>query len=135
MAKRSDPNYIQVNGYIHKDVALRFKIYCTANQLTISEALEEAMELLMKSSKDRIVPLQKPQCIAELVKLHYYQLSKANIKNIEALSEGKKPQKADLARIASILNLDFAELQAMGTQENSDIMPSKPREKQSNGCT
>lgn len=41
--KRDDPNYSQVSGYIPKEIALRFKVVCTEQEITQSEALEEAV--------------------------------------------------------------------------------------------
>lgn len=54
-SKRKKPNYAQVSGYVQKDKALKFKINCTALQITQSEALDEAISLWLeknKSSKD-----------------------------------------------------------------------------------
>ncbi len=43
--KRDDPNYAQVSGYVPKKLALEFKIACTADEISQSEALEQAMTL------------------------------------------------------------------------------------------
>jgi hypothetical protein len=43
VTKRDDPNYSQVSGYVPKDLALRFRIACTAKEISQSEALEEAI--------------------------------------------------------------------------------------------
>lgn len=48
--KRGDPNYSQVSGYINKDVALQFKIVCTAKEISQSEALEEAIAAWLKAN-------------------------------------------------------------------------------------
>lgn len=42
--KRDDPKYAQVSGYIPKELARKFKIFCTANEISHSEALEEAIK-------------------------------------------------------------------------------------------
>jgi hypothetical protein len=55
--KRDDPNYSQVSGYIPKEIALRFKVACTEQEITQSEALEEAvllwLEKRLKTTKER----------------------------------------------------------------------------------
>ncbi|MCA1994147.1 MAG: hypothetical protein LDL41_19185 [Coleofasciculus sp. S288] len=43
VTKRDDPNYSQVSGYIPKELALRFRIACTAKEISQSEALEKAI--------------------------------------------------------------------------------------------
>jgi len=45
VTKRDDPNYAQVSGYVPKELALRFKILCTSEEMNQSEALEEALAL------------------------------------------------------------------------------------------
>ena len=47
--KRNDPDYEQVSGYIHKDLALKFRILCTTERQTQSDLLEEALNLLIES--------------------------------------------------------------------------------------
>lgn len=41
--KKDDPNYAQVSGHVPKPVALKFKATCTMKEITISEALEQAI--------------------------------------------------------------------------------------------
>ena len=43
VTKRDDANYSQVSGYIPKDLALRLKIACATQEITQSEALENAI--------------------------------------------------------------------------------------------
>lgn len=43
--RRKDPDYEQVSGYVHKDLALKFRIICMTERLTQSEALEQALKL------------------------------------------------------------------------------------------
>ncbi|MGB3204731.1 MAG: hypothetical protein WBB28_07085 [Crinalium sp.] len=43
--KRDSPNYAQVSGYVPKELALRFKILCTSEEISQSEALEEAVAI------------------------------------------------------------------------------------------
>jgi hypothetical protein len=40
-SKRKDPEYQQVSGYIPKQLALKFKGFCTMEELEISEVLTE----------------------------------------------------------------------------------------------
>lgn len=49
--KRDDPNFAQVSGYILKDKALKFKIACTALQITQSDALDEAISLWLEKQE------------------------------------------------------------------------------------
>jgi hypothetical protein len=50
--KRNDPSYEQVSGYIHKDLALKFRIICTTERLTQSDALEEALKFWTEFRKN-----------------------------------------------------------------------------------
>lgn len=57
--KRNDPNYEQVSGYVPKDLALKFRIICTTDRLTQSDALEEALKFWIKfrhTEADRPAP-------------------------------------------------------------------------------
>ncbi len=47
--KRSDPDYEQVSGYVHKDIALKFRIFCMTERLTQSDALEQALNFWIAS--------------------------------------------------------------------------------------
>lgn len=42
-SKRKDPNFMQVSGYIPKDLALRFKAACMISEIEISKAMEQMM--------------------------------------------------------------------------------------------
>ena len=52
VTKRDDPNYAQVSGYVPKELALRFKVLCTSEEMSQSEALEEAIALWMQKKED-----------------------------------------------------------------------------------
>lgn len=43
--KRTDPGYLQVSGYIPKELALKFKAECTLKEISQAEALAEALQL------------------------------------------------------------------------------------------
>ena len=47
-SRRSDPGYIQVSGYITKEIALKFKSQCTMLQTNLADALEEALKLWLE---------------------------------------------------------------------------------------
>jgi hypothetical protein len=51
VTKRDDPNYSQVSGYVPKDLARRFRIACTSQEISQSEALEEALEKWLEEEK------------------------------------------------------------------------------------
>lgn len=42
--KRDDPNYSQVSGFVPKELALQFKATCTLQEITQSDAIEEAIK-------------------------------------------------------------------------------------------
>jgi hypothetical protein len=42
--KRENPNYIQISGHVPKSLGLQFKAVCAANELTLSKALEDAVQ-------------------------------------------------------------------------------------------
>ncbi len=47
-SKRQDPNYAQVYGDVKKNVLLKFKSLCALEEISLGEALEEAMELWIR---------------------------------------------------------------------------------------
>ncbi len=54
--KRDDPNYLQVSGFIPKELALKFKATCMLQETTQSEALEEAIRLWMEQQQNQPQP-------------------------------------------------------------------------------
>ena len=42
-SKRHDPNYMQIGGYIPKELALKFKSVCVVQEVSISEVLEQVI--------------------------------------------------------------------------------------------
>jgi len=57
VTKRDDPNYSQVSGYVPKDLARRFRIACSSEEISQSEALEKALEQWLE--KDNLSPTKK----------------------------------------------------------------------------
>lgn len=57
VTKRDDPNYSQVSGYVPKDLARRFRIACSSEEISQSEALEKALEQWLE--KDNPSPTRK----------------------------------------------------------------------------
>lgn len=49
--KRGDPNYSQVSGYVPKELALRFRVACTAKEMSQSDALEKALMLWLEHNE------------------------------------------------------------------------------------
>ena len=43
-SKRHDPDYAQISGYIPKELALKFKSVCVAQDISISEVLERIIQ-------------------------------------------------------------------------------------------
>ena len=54
--KRDDPNYAQVSGHIPAEVAREFGVLCAIKQITKSEAMEEAIKLLLEQNKELLPP-------------------------------------------------------------------------------
>jgi ParG len=50
-SRRSDPKYAQVSGYINKELAMRFKLACTAKEVSQTDALEEAVRLWLEKNE------------------------------------------------------------------------------------
>lgn len=49
--RRGDPNYAQVSGYLPKELVLQFKIACTAKEVSITDALEQAVQLWLAQNQ------------------------------------------------------------------------------------
>ncbi len=117
VTKRKDPNYAQVSGHIPADLSRRFGIYCAAKQISKSDGLEKAIELLLEQEPELSVSSSvQPQNIMQLVQQNYFALlSDGNIKpeNLQAMASGSKPSNPDLARIAQILNIPDEQLKKM----------------------
>lgn len=54
-SKRKDPDYQQVSGYIPKPLALKFKGFCTMQELEISEVLADLIEGWVKEQEAKVV--------------------------------------------------------------------------------
>lgn len=50
-AKRKDPNYIQLNTDVKKDIGLKFKATCTLKQISLGEGLEQAIALWLEKEE------------------------------------------------------------------------------------
>ncbi len=48
VSRRQDPNFAQISGYINKNLAIQFKIACTATEISQTDALEEAVALWLE---------------------------------------------------------------------------------------
>ncbi len=132
VTKRKDPNYAQVSGHIPTDLARRFGIYCAAKQISKSDGLEKAIELLIKQEPEFSLSGQtQPKTIAELVQQNYFALlsdGKIKPENLQALASGNKPSNPDLARIAQILEIPDEQLKKMRDHE----FPNQSARKQRN---
>jgi len=51
--KAANPDYMQISGYVPKELGLDFKIACTAEQITHSEALEEMIKQWLAQRKNK----------------------------------------------------------------------------------
>ncbi|MBG1268033.1 hypothetical protein [Nostoc sp. WHI] len=44
MGRRNNPEYSQITALISKDIAKKFRLYCTDQEIQITDAVEEAMK-------------------------------------------------------------------------------------------
>ncbi len=47
--RRKSPDFQQLSGHIDKSLLRQFKTFCTGEDITIAEALEEAIALYLRS--------------------------------------------------------------------------------------
>ncbi|NJL20559.1 MAG: hypothetical protein HC895_06690 [Leptolyngbyaceae cyanobacterium SM1_3_5] len=47
--RRKSPDFQQISGHIDKSLVRQFKTFCTGEDITIAEALEDAIALYLKS--------------------------------------------------------------------------------------
>lgn len=47
--RRKSPDFQQISGHIDKILVRQFKTFCTGEDITIAEALEDAIALYLKS--------------------------------------------------------------------------------------
>ena len=57
VVRRNDPNFAQVSGYLPKEMALRFKIACTAKEISMTEGLEQAVSLWLEENAHDKAPV------------------------------------------------------------------------------
>lgn len=132
--RRKDPNYEQVTGHVQKDLARRFKVFCTDQRITIAEALDEAIALFLQQTDKRQEP-SRPETFAELVKGNYFNLmnsGKINPDRLKELASGQKPNTAELVILANVL--DIPEELVVELRDRS-FPQKKSRPKQTNGHT
>ena len=48
--RRNNPDYMKITGEVQREIGLKFKLYCTGHEISISEAMEKAFELLLNSA-------------------------------------------------------------------------------------
>lgn len=59
-SRRKDPNYIQVSVDLPKPLALKLKAVCVMNELSQSEAVEEAVVAWLKSRGEGVPDYEPP---------------------------------------------------------------------------
>ncbi|MDY7014096.1 MAG: hypothetical protein SVX43_10970 [Cyanobacteriota bacterium] len=59
MARRDDPNFAQVSGYIDKEVVIDFKLACTLLEISQTDALEDAIKLWLEKHEQERESKQK----------------------------------------------------------------------------
>ena len=53
--KRENPDYLQISGYVPKGMGLQFKAACTLQELSQSEALEQAVRAWLSQNQIRVM--------------------------------------------------------------------------------
>lgn len=132
--RRKDPNYEQVTGHVQKDLARRFKVFCTDQRITIAEALDKAIALFLQQADKRQEP-SHPETFAELVKGNYFDLmnsGKINPDRLKELASGQKPNTAELVILAHVLNIPE---ELVVELRDRSFPKKKSRPKQTNGHT
>jgi len=136
--RRKDPNYEQVTGHVQRDLARRFKVFCTDQRITIAEALDKAIALFLqqgdKLAKNPDQLKNQPETFAELVKNNYFDLmnsDKINPDRLKKLASGQKPNTAELVILANVL--DIPEKLVVDLRDRS--FPRKSKPKQTNGTS
>jgi hypothetical protein len=131
--RRKDPNYEQVTGHVQRDLARKFKVFCTDQRITIAEALDKAIALFLQQT-DRPAKDQ-PNTFAELVRNNYFDLmnsGKIDPTRLKELAFDEKPTTAELVILANVL--DIPEELVVELRDRS--FPKKQsRPKQTNGHT
>jgi hypothetical protein len=110
--RRKDPNYEQVTGHVQRDLARRFKVFCTNQRITIAEALDQAIAAFLQQADEEVInqpqAQKQPETFAELVKNSYFELinaGKVNPDRLKELALGEKPNVEELAIIAHVLDI------------------------------
>jgi hypothetical protein len=110
--RRKDPNYEQVTGHVQRDLARRFKVFCTNQRITIAEALDQAIAAFLQQADEEVInqpqAQKQPETFAELVKNSYFELinaGKVNPDRLKELALGEKPNVEELAIIAHALDI------------------------------
>ncbi len=58
-SKRKDPDYQQVSGYIPKPLALKFKGFCTMQELEISEVMTVLIDGWVQQQESKVAQKRK----------------------------------------------------------------------------
>lgn len=126
-SRRNNPDYSPVTAQIPNALGKRLRVFVTQEETTISEVVEQALEEYLNKRQVQL-PAQPPQTIAEVVQQNFWILRQHNIKNIDAIAEGKLPTKADVEQISSILNFAPGELLKLAQREYGELPELKPAE-------
>ena len=93
--------YLPIQGHVHKDIATRFRVWCTASRVTISEAMETALKDYLSHQELTTNSASKE----ESNQLALYILSQ--------LAKGERPSNPDLVIVAQAAGVRTAELIAL----------------------
>lgn len=95
------PEYLPIQGHVHKDIATQFRVWCKANRVTISEVMETALEHYLNHQQSTTNSASKEES-NQLALLILSQLAK-----------GERPSNPDLVIVAEAAGVHTAELIAL----------------------
>jgi hypothetical protein len=132
-SRRNNPDYSPVTAQIPKPLGKKLRLFVTQEETTISEVVEAAItEYLDKRIVESAIPIPQVESFADLVKVNLFTLmssEKVSPDRLKDLALGQKPNTAELAIIANVL--DVAEEYVVELRDRSFPKNSKP--KQTNG--
>ncbi len=125
MAKRLDPTYAQICGYVPKELARKFKVACATREINQSEALEQMIATWLEQTQLSTTYTS----LAELVNAYWDEINTTRIfsDRLEAIRNGEKPTPVEHVYIGSVCG----EIELV--VELSEKISSKKTRKTTNG--
>ncbi len=107
--RRNNPDFSPVTAFLPNALGKRLRVFIAHQESTISEVVEEALsEYLDKRMAQAVMLTPQPETLADLVKINHFDLmnsGKINPDRLKELAFGQKPNTAELAIIANVLDV------------------------------